>query len=363
MKKLMLMAYGICFVLAPSIVSAQEIFGPVKVIGKRSKDPSFLQRQNNSYQMQQKSYSDTLIINLQGSDKILFIGKKLEWMVRYPNADSLKMLFLNDFEKAVSGNSITKEVQKVYYFVHGAGKRRLKAETPEYTDNKVDVDYEIKRLKFDIPKYQYVIYDLSYGYELHIYINDPEQIRNILTAVNLNDAIHFKEIDKKTIRTCYKVEINANDNNYRIIKKTSSWRHVFSASPNMGISILGNIVAPGFGMDFGIIWLDKYAVGKYKVEFGYNASSIVYMNSGKITGVSMVESYNLRTMINLNTTSQACWYGSQAGFMKSNELSPFNNAIKYSLIFEKPRYTYSLDMITDRNRNKIYGLTFNILFL
>jgi hypothetical protein len=362
MKEIMLMVYGICFVLAQSTASAQGFPFHSK---KKNMDYDFIGAQVPNPQTKTKSYGDTLIMNLQGSDKILFIGKYLRQMVRYQKADSLKMLFLNDFEKAVSEGSITKEVQRIHYFVHGSGKRRLKAETPEYTDSKVDVDYEIKRLNFDIPKYHYVIHDLSsrFGYELHIYINDPEQIRNILTAVNLNEAIHSKEIDKETIRTCYKVEINIEDDNYKIRKKTGSWKRMILPNGNFGISMLGNLVSPMLGANLEYIWLDKYAVGKNKIGLGFNVRPIVYMNSGKITGISMVNSYDLILMHNNEKISHGeSWTGLQVGFMKSNELSPFNNAFKWGAVFEKPKYGFSFDFIRDRNRNMIYGVTFKLPF-
>jgi hypothetical protein len=377
MKKLMLMAYGICFVLALSTLSAQKISR--NWIGPQDSQTN-------------KSYNDTLIINLQGSDKILLVGKTLlpmvDWMIpltdwiflgaKCRRADSLKMLFLNDFEKAVSENLIPKEVQRVHYFVHGSGKRRLKAETPEYTDNKVDVSYEIQRLNLDIPQYQYIIHDLSYlgGYELHIYINDPGQLRNILNAANFNEVAQLIEMDKKTLRNCYKVEIKADDDDYKISKKTGSWRRLFSGSPNMGISILGNVVAPVLGGTFGLVWNDKYSVGKHKLDFCSNVLPIVEMNSGKITGVSMIRSYDLKYMFNIDRYAhRERWWGMQAGFMKSNPLSSFNNAYKFGIVFAKPGIgSYSLEIITYKynkgffnsliyNKDFIYGLTWTFPFL
>jgi hypothetical protein len=357
MKKIMLMACGIFFVLAQSTVSAQVKNGIVK--------NGITNVQLGEYRT---SYHDTLVITLQGSDKVLFIGNDLKKMVKYQKADSLKMLFLNDFEKAVSEHSLTKDVQTLHYFVHSSGKRRLKAETPEYSDNKVDADYEIKRLDLDLPKYQYVIHDLSSDYELQIYINDPEQIKNILSAINLDDVIHYNGINKKDIRHSYKLEINTDHNNYKIGKKTGfNLPFDIELKGFVGAGVFGNTIAPLIGGDMEFVFKDKYYIGKYKGAFGYTAFPIVSMNSGKITGVSIVSSYDLRFLVNywsFGKTHRVYYLGLEAGVMKSNDLSPFNNAYKFGIVSEQPTLggIFSLDLIKDKNRNSIFAFTWKKRF-
>jgi hypothetical protein len=358
----MLMAYGICFVLAQSTVSAQEKESEY-VLPKNVRStyvrPKYIKPGEGL-----TSFYDTLIINLQGNDKILFIGNDLKKMVRYQRADSLKMLFLNDFEKAISENSLTREVQRVHYFVHSSGKRRLKAETPEYSDNKVDADYEIKRLNLDLPKYQYVIHDLSSDYELQIYINDPEQTKNILDSINLDDVIHYKGINKLDIRNSYKIEINTDHNNYKIGGKAGSYLEQIEITTSFGIGVFGNVIAPLIGGDIGFMNNDKYSIGKYQWVFGYTAFPVVNMNAGKITGVSLVSSYDLKFLINLFRKNHKIYYfGLEAGVMKSNELSPFNNAYKFGIVSkESTRGVFSFDLIKDKNRNSIYAFTWKIRF-
>jgi hypothetical protein len=349
MKKIMLMAYRIFFVLTQSTVSAQKT-------NELNIDP-LLEENRASH--------DTLVITLQGSDKILFLGNNLKKMVKYEKADSLKMLFLNDFEKAVSEQTITKDVQRVHYFVHSSGKRRLKAENPEYTDSKVDVDYEIKRLNFDIPKYQYVIHDLSSGYELHIYINNPEQLKNTLTAINLNGVIHDKVISKYYIDRNYKLEISADQNNYKIVNATGGAQITIGLSPSFGVGLFGNVIAPLIGGDIKIAITDKYRIGRCRGGVGLTTFPIVSMDGGKITGVSMVSSYDLKLMININRKVHKTNYlGLQAGFMKSNESNFFNNAYKIGAVFESKSEgaNYSFDLIRDTNGNYIYGITYKVPF-
>jgi hypothetical protein len=360
MKKLMLMACGICFVLAQSKVSAQE-----KATFRNYPFGKETDYHIGPIESKQMYYYDTLVIHLQNNDKILFIGRKMEHMLRFQKADSLKMLFLNDFEKALSDHSLTKEVQTVHYFVHGSGKRRLKAENPEYSDDKkVDVDYEIKRLNLFLPQYQYFIHDLSSGYELQIYINDPEQLRNTLTGVHLNNVIHSEVLNKNikySVRSCYKIEITTDDDNYKISRMIGAPRGNISISTDFGIGVFGNTIAPIFGPSFQHRWLDKYNVGKYKAELCIYYFPLVNMNSGKVTGVSMVSSYDLRLMINPEIRShRENWLGLQGGFMKSKgEPSCFNNAFKWGLVVERPGIgSFAVEEIYwNKYRDRFYALT------
>ncbi|MES2689478.1 MAG: hypothetical protein V4658_03695, partial [Bacteroidota bacterium] len=106
----------------------------------------------------QVSFADTLVLKLNAGNKILFIGDNFKEMANYTQADSIKTLFMNDLDQALSKGQLSKETQKVYYFIHANGKRRLKAENPDYNENSVDVAYEIKRLDLELPKYEYHIY-------------------------------------------------------------------------------------------------------------------------------------------------------------------------------------------------------------
>lgn len=348
MKKIMLLASGILFALAPLKMLAQE--EGVKVVGLSP---------------QEQGFNDTLVIKLKGSDKILFVGDELKQMVKYQNADSLKQLFINDFEKATNDHSLSKDVQLVHYFVHESGKRRLKAENPEFSDNRIDPAYEIKRLNLDLPKFQYIIHDLNSGYEIQIYVDDPEELKAILSAVILNDAIHFAATDKKVLRRTYKLEMTGESNTtYKITGKTQGRQDAIWLGPSLGVGILGNAIAPVAGFDLMLSLSDKYSVGKFKTGLGYNVFPIVNSLNGEISNVNIVESYDLKFLFNQNvgTRGKSNWIGLQGGLMKSYNMSTYNNAYKIGLLYEgSGSFNYAFDFIRDKDKY-FYGLTVKIPF-
>jgi len=348
MKKIMLLASGIFFALAPLKILAQE--DGVNVVGLAPVAEMF---------------NDTLVIKLRGSDKILLIGKDLKQMVKYQKADSMKQLFISDFEKALNNHSINKEVQLVHYFIHGSGKRRIKAENPEYSDNRIDPAYEIKRLDLDLPKYQYIIHDLNSGYEIQIYMNDPDELKAELNSVNLYDAIHFAGNDKKILRRTYKLEMTGENNVYKITGKTHGRQDVLSLGPTLGVGVLGNVIAPVAGADLTLSLTDKYSVGKYKFGLGYEvfpfANNIV---SGEVSSLSWVQTINLKFLTNINagTKDKAYWMGLQGGSMKSSNMISYNNAFEFGILIEgNGAFNYSFDFIRDKEKT-LYGLTVKFPF-
>jgi len=301
----------------------------------------------------EEEFNDTLVINLKGSDKILFIGDEFHEMVKYKNADSLKMLFINDFETAVNNKSISKDVLLVHYFVHQSGKRRIKAENPEFTDNRIDPAYEIKRLNLDLPKFQYFIYDLKTGYQIQIYLNNPDELKQTLNTVNLNEAIVFAGNDKKELKKSYKLEMNAENNEYKITGKTHGQQDMFDIAPALGIGLLGNTLAPVVGMDMMLHLSDKYSVGKIKTGVGFTV--FPYIGSS-------VNSWDLKFLVNTNIGEKLSpdWAGIQIGLMKSNDID-YNNAIKIGLLFDRKNFNYSFDFIKTQS-HIAFGLTTRIPF-
>jgi len=312
----------------------------------------------------EKGFNDTLVITLKGSDKILFIGDELKQMTKYEKADSLKQLFITDYEKAVNDHSLSKDVQLVYYFVHPSGKRRLKAENPEFTDNRIDPAYEIKRLNLDLPKFQYCIHDLNTGYEFQIYISNPEDLKATLNSVNLNDAIRFTGNDKKVLRRTYKLELIGENNTFKISRQTHGRQDAIWLGPSLGVGVLGNTIAPIAGFDMMLSLSDKYSVGKFKTGLGFTVFPFVNSLNNETMGVSFVHSYDLKFLFNQNTGTKekSNWIGLEGGIMKSYGMSSYNNAAKFGILYEgNSSFIYSFDMIMDKNKY-LYGITVKIPF-
>lgn len=308
--------------------------------------------------------SDTLVIKLGGSDKILIIGGNLKDMHKYKQADSIKTLFLTDILVAQANNTLNAEATKVYYFVTSNGKRRLKAENIDLTENAVNVAYELKRLHLDLPKYEYHLFDLKNEYQIQIYLADAKQLKTQLENTNLGSAINFVNTNaNKDFNRTFKLEL-ATENGYKVTNKTYGRRDAIMINGAFGVGLIGNTIAPVAGIDMLFYLSNKYSVGKWRLGLSYNAFPFVNSVGGDVKSVSLVNSYTAKFLYNLNEDNKetAYWLGLQGGIMKSNDLQSFNNSLKFSLLLGHKSINYSFDFIHNSNKNTVYGLTVYLPF-
>lgn len=301
--------------------------------------------------------NDTLIIKLSGSDKILLIGGDLKDMHKYKQVDSIKILFVNDITAAQNNNTLTTDATKVYYFVTANGKRRLKAENVDLSENSVDINYELKRLQLDLPKYEYHIFDLKNEFQIQIYLADPKQVKTVLENTNIYEAITYtNNTAKKDFKRTYKLELNT-ENGYKLGNKTQGRTDALMINGCLGVGFLGNTIAPVAGLDMMLFLTNKYSVGMYKLGMGYVAFPFVNAVAGEVKNVSLVNSYVLKGLINLGDNSDANYLGLQLGIMKSDDIKSYDNVFKFGLLQQTKHLNYSFDFIRDNNKNWVYGLT------
>ncbi len=341
MKKLLLLACGLAMACANPLFAQKEGVTQVDLL------------------YTDDSPSDTLVIKLSGSDKILIIGGNLKDMYKYKQADSIKTLFLTDILVAQANNTLNAEATKVYYFVTNNGKRRLKAENVDLTENAVNVAYELKRLQLDLPKYEYHLFDLKNEYQIQIYLADAKQLKTQLENTNLGSAINFVNTNaKKDFNRTFKLEL-ATENGYKITNKTQGRSDALMINGSLGVGLIGNTIAPVAGIDMFLYLSNKYSVGQYKLGLSYNAFSVVNSINGDVKGVSLINSYSIKLLQNLNDGDpiNQQWLGLHGGITKSNDLQSFDNALKFGLLFGNKTMNYSFDFIRDSNKNWVYGLT------
>lgn len=310
-------------------------------------------------------FNDTLVIELGGNNQVFFIGDELKKMKTFTRADSVKMLFMNDLDQAIRSGAVKEESQRVFYFIDRTGKRRLKTENPEYNEHTVDVDYEIKRLNLNLGKYEYHIYDLASGYRFDIYLDDAAELKKLLGGISLNEAILYAGTAlKKELKRSYKVSLTSENNGFRMKSRTQGHYGSIELVPSFGAGLLGNTPAPVIGLDLWMRLTDKYSQPKYKIGAGFETFPFVSSVGGEVTGVSFVRSYTLKLAMNFgNSKNKPYWFGIQGGFMNSNEIKSYNEAVKAGIIFEGlGRLSYSFDLIRDTHKNSIYGLTVKLPF-
>lgn len=317
------------------------------------------QTQQEEHNARFSHYNDTLFIKLLEGNKVIITGAQFRKLKDYSQADSLKSLFLNDYDRAIADKTLPADASIIHYFAHSSGKRRIKAETAEYSDNKVDVAYEVTRLNLDLPKYQYYIHDLTRGYTILVYMNDPDKLKSALSTISLNEAIVTATKDKELCRQNAKIELTQDNSSYKVTGKQDKGLDMIVINPSLGVTVLGNTIAPIIGADMALLLNDKYSTGKYKIGLGYSVFPLAKMTDLSIADVNYVRSLQVNFMTNLNMHTEL-WFGLTGGFMKSDIIS-YNKVFKAGLIFES-KVTYSFDIIFDRNDNRIAALTVKLPF-
>ncbi len=315
--------------------------------------PNYVNAQNND------PLKDTVVIRLEGSDKILFIGNDMETMMEYKKSDSLKMLFLTDWTKALDQEQLTSDAAVVHYFVHGSGKRRLKAENAEFSTNTVDVGFEMKRLDLDLPKYQYILYDMEKKYQWQIYVANPEQLKAQLEKVSIDMAVQQITHNKKDSRKNFKITVNTTNDRYEITDRKGAKTKSIEFVPLYGVSIMGTLPAATLGSEVLYSISNKYGSGLFKFGIGTNSYALVDMANAEISNVNLLVSYEAKILFNLNggsKTRNEHWLGLQGGFMQSTGL--FNNAFKFGFLYrDNGPLKYSFDLIPIPRKQTVFSVS------
>ena len=321
----------------------------------------------NNPKQQEAKLSDTIVVHLKQNNKAIIVGASIDELKRFgPAADRLKTAFLTDINTAFKEQSIYPTAKEVHYFVQDENKRRIKAEAPEYTDNKINVAYEILRLKLDLPKYSYTIYNLNNGVQMMFFVNHPDSLLPQLGDVSLNEAIIIATNNKKTVRKNYKLEVDTDSNYYRISKKVSAKSDMLEVNPYLGITLLGNIFSPLIGVQADLMFTNKYGIGKYRIGINYAGLTLLERSNGDISDISLVSIFEGKFMYNISpkTRSNSYWLGIQGGVLKSTNGGNLNNALKFGFTTEGiGPFSYSIDFInTNKFKESIYNLTIRLPF-
>lgn len=281
--------------------------------------------------------SDTMIIRLKDNNTLMLTGKLLaDYKMWGEAADRIKTAFIVDWNKAVESKQIDKLAQTVFYFIDGENKRRLKTEAPEYTDNKVDVAYEIKRMRLNLPKYHYTIIDINFGVQIQVFMNNPDSLFNQLSEVSIQAAIQKAFENKKITKQYYRVEMATDSNQYRITNPRQVKYSSLEVNSFYGMTLFGNTFSPQIGLNLDISLSNKYGISVFKTGLDMSGFALLQSNNSELTNINLLTSYNAKALFNMNRRERgkAYWIGFSAGIIKSNSLSSYNNAFKFGLITE-----------------------------
>ncbi len=311
--------------------------------------------------------SDTVIVKLKENNVLMLTGKTLKFYRAWAEtADKVKTTFLVDFNKALSTQQISINAQSVYYFIDGENRRRLKTESPEYSENSVDVAFEIARMRLNLPKYQYTIIDITSGVTMQIFINNPDSLMPQLSEVSIQTAINKAFENKKLTREFYKVEISTDSNAYRVANVKQVRLASFEVTPFYGATLFGNSFSPILGAQFDLSFSNKYGNQFLRTGFDLTGFSLLETNKGELTKINLLNAYDFKLMYNLkpNVKSNGYWVGLGVGMITSNDLSSYDKAFKFGLIAEGiGPFRISIDFIQPRGyKDSFTGLSVKLPF-
>jgi len=311
--------------------------------------------------------SDTVVIKLKENNVLMLTGKTLKFYKAWAgSADRVKTSFVVDFNNAVNTQQINKNAQSVFYFISGENKRRIKTEAPEYSENSVDVAFEVERLRLNLPKYHYTIIDIGSGVSMHVFMSNPDSLTAQLSEVSIQAAMNKAFENKKISREFYKVEIATDSNTYRIANNKQIRYKSFEVAPVFGATLFGNSFSPIIGTQIDLSFSNKYGNQFLRTGFDLTGFSLLETNNGELTKINLLTSYDFKLMYSLkpNVKLNGYWVGFGFGMITSNDLSSYDKAFKFGLISEGiGPFRISIDFIQPRgHKNSFTALTLKLPF-
>ncbi len=310
-------------------------------------------------------YNDTIIIVPDSSVKIIFIGENMEGMSSYLRIDTVKTMLINDVQKAQSRPDYPASAKTTHYFISADGKRRLKAESQDYLEQEVNIEKESRSLSLGLPPYGYFIHDLKYGYEIQIYLSDPEKLKS-LSTYDLGKAISLTG-DKDVYKNNYRADLERRESEWILTNKNRLRSDMIEIVPSFGFGLIGNQWSPAVGIDMRLSLTNKYGVSAYRFGFSFLGYTFTHSNTMDFENLNFVYSYTGKIMFNLmsyeKSDRSAKWFGLTGGWMKSSEESQLKNRFKAGIIAEGfGPFSFAFDVIFLKDKNAVYGMTMLLPF-
>lgn len=314
-----------------------------------------------------QTMSDTVVIKLKENNVLMLTGKTLKFYQSWAEAaDKVKTSFVVDFNNAVNKQQINKNAQSVYYFIGGENKRRLKTDAPEYSENSVDVAFEVERMRLNLPKYHYTIIDVASGVTMQVFMNNPDSLMSQLSEVSIQSAISKAFENKRLVREFYKVEVATDSNTYRIANSKQVRYSSIEVAPFYGATLFGNSFSPIIGAQFDLSFSNKYGNQFLRTGFDLTGFSLLETNNGELSKINLLNALDIKLIYNLkpNVKSNGYWVGFGVGMITSNDLSSYDKAFKFGLIAEGiGPFRISIDFVQPRgHKNSFTALSLKLPF-
>ncbi|MBP6302146.1 MAG: hypothetical protein KBB37_02470 [Bacteroidia bacterium] len=304
-----------------------------------------------------KSMRDTLIIRLEGNNQVRIVAPSFGQLSTYKKADSLLTLFVADVQRANAGKEYSNWPQTMHYLVQAEGKRRLKMQNNEFTEQEFDLSKETYRLDENLPAYHYTVYDLGAALELHVYLESADKI-TLLQQHSVDSAVKALLKMKKERRRYYRMELNRENTVYTLGKTKSARQDAIEISPDINAYLIGNQWTPTIGFEAKLTFRNKYGVPNISVGGAMMSYVFSDFSAGKFNGFTHNIGYDGRVAFNMNSTgSKPYWFGIEGGVIVGPEKGYTEGfkgtAYRYALITELHGLGFSFGAIRDSYKRSI----------
>jgi hypothetical protein len=261
------------------------------------------------------TFNDTLVIKLTGQTQVRIIGESMLKIIAYTRADSLKNIFINDLNAALSKSESKQLPVKVFYLVHPNGNRRLKMKQEEYVDETFELSREEYVMTENLPKHELNLFDLRTGIVIQFYVNDTSDLKEI-ADLNLLAAINFALANKKEVKRNYRYDIAQRLGGFTEVKKYRIHYETIEMTPVAGITLVGNVPAPIVGAALTYNYRNKYNQEIFETGIKMSGYFFTDFSGGKFNKVYSNTGYDLFFLMNASPRSKDSFsYGVEGGFI------------------------------------------------
>lgn len=308
-----------------------------------------------------ESLKDSIIIQASKDFKVIILGDDLSNLLKYKRADSIKTLFMADWNQA-GEKGLSIQSKETHYIVHPSGKRRFKAETEDFQEPAFNLDKETRCLNLGLPAYAYYLYDITTSIEIQIFIASPEKLTE-LNHLSINALLLLPVSDRYSLKRSTGIEIKRVESNWEVTWRQWAPKDQIEISSLFGAGLIGSKLSPEVGLKLAMVRADKHGEPQWSVGLSYNFNMLTEYINNDFSNISAIRSINAYWMMNRGGNGAALWkwIGLQAGYV---HLSPgmLNNSIKVGLIttYRNMQLGFHTYFLSQKNTgNVLYGVSFN----
>lgn len=296
---------------------------------------------------------DTLLVKLGGSNQVRVVSTSFDDLLKYSRADSLIAVFFTDIKKSFQDKEYSEWPQVLHYLVNGDGRRRLKIQSNEFTEEEFNLQNEKYRFAENLPLFHYIIYDISKSVEIHLYLESADKIK-LFEQFSLDSAIDILKQNKKVCNRTYAIEVLGENGSYKLGKTKGNKMYSVIYSLDLNALLIGSRWTPTFGGKGALIIKDKYANPFMSIGVAILYYGFYELNNGTFK-IESNAGYDFRWAINTSKKQgNPVWFGLEGGIIKgmqSNTMGFRGTAYRLSMLTEINGLGFVFGSIRDASKS------------